>query len=106
MARECYYVSLKSLGRKDEAPPSESSWPNKLGTIGAPEAVMLLSASAEEHGRPSSQPVMDIIEVHLDSGCPKHLVCVGKALTPPMKDAITSLNSSTRTFSHLNRRKC
>ena len=42
MARECYDVSLKSLGRKDKAPLAESSWPSKLGKIGAPEAVVII----------------------------------------------------------------
>jgi len=70
MARECYYVSLKSLGRKDEAPPAESSQPSKLGKIGAPEVVMMLSALAKEHGRPRPEPTMDIIEVPLNSNCP------------------------------------
>ena len=50
MARECYYVSLKSLGIRDELPFAESSRPSKSIKKGEPEAVMILSASAEEHG--------------------------------------------------------
>jgi len=52
MAHECYYVSLKSLGRKEETALAESSRPYKLVKKGDSEAVMILSASAEEHGRP------------------------------------------------------
>jgi len=52
MAHECYYVSLKSLRRKDEASLAESSRASKLGKTGVPEAVMILSASEEKHGRP------------------------------------------------------
>jgi len=58
MARECYYVSLKSLGRKDEGPAAEPSWPSKLGRKGPPKVVMILSASAEEHEGPAQNPLL------------------------------------------------
>jgi len=47
MACECYYVSLKSLGRKEETALAESSRPYKLVKKGDSEAVMILLASAE-----------------------------------------------------------
>jgi len=91
MTRECYYVSLKSLGRKDEASPAESSRPNKLGKTGVPEAAMILSASAKEHGRPRPEPTTDIDDVPLDNSCPACSVRINNALAPPIKDAIISL---------------
>ncbi|KAJ8428914.1 hypothetical protein Cgig2_011656 [Carnegiea gigantea] len=39
MAMECYYVSLKSLGRKEEPPTGETSRPNKTGKKVATEAM-------------------------------------------------------------------
>ena len=91
MARECCYVSLKSLGRKDEAPSAKSSRPSKLGNTGAPEAVMILSASIEKYGRPHPESAADIIDVPLDSSCPERSVYISSALAPPIKDAIISL---------------
>jgi len=88
MAWKCYYVSLKSLGRRDEASPAELSRPSKLGKIGALEPVMIISALGEEHGRPHLEPAVDIIEVALNSSWPKRLLCIGNGLTPPMKDTI------------------
>jgi len=60
MARECYYVSLKSLGRKEEAPVTEVSRPSKSAKKRDPEAVMTLLASAEEHGRSRPEPTVEI----------------------------------------------
>jgi len=91
MARECYYVNLKSLGRKDEASPAESSRPSKLGKTKAPEAVMILSASAEEHGRPRPEPTAEILAIPLDNSCPERSVRIGSTMAPPIKDAIISL---------------
>ncbi|KAJ8427062.1 hypothetical protein Cgig2_006739 [Carnegiea gigantea] len=56
MARECYYVSLKSLGRKEEPPTGEISQPNKMGRNVAAETIVVLSALAEEHGLPHPKP--------------------------------------------------
>jgi len=70
MPHECYYVSLKLSGRKDQAPPAESLWPSKLGKTRAPEAVMILSASTEEHGRPLPELAVNVIDVPLDNSCP------------------------------------
>jgi len=91
MARDCYYVSLKLLGRKDETPPAEASWPSKLGKKGAPEAIIALSASAEQHGRPCAEPTTDIIDVPLDDGCPEHSGHIRNSLHPLIKDAIVCL---------------
>jgi len=57
----------------------------------APKAVMMLSPSAEEHGSARPKPAVDTIEVPPHSSCPEHLVRIGNALTPPIKDAIISL---------------
>jgi len=75
MACECYYVSLKSLGRKDETPSAKASRPSKLGKKGAPEAVMVLSAKAEEHGRPCPEAATDIVDVPMDNGCLEFSTC-------------------------------
>jgi len=91
MARECYYVSLKLLGRKDETPPAKSSWPSKLGKTEVPKAIMILSASAEEHKRPRLEPAADIIDVPLDNSCPERLARIENSLAPPIKDVIISL---------------
>jgi len=91
MARECYYVSLMSLGVRDELPLAESSQPNKSIKKGEPEAVMILSASAEEHGRSRPEPTTEVEEVPLDINCPERMVRIGNALSPSIKEAITSL---------------
>jgi len=61
MACECYYVSPKSLGVRGEPPVAESSRPSKSIRKGEPKAVMMLSASAEDHGRscPESTAVVE-----------------------------------------------
>ena len=91
MARKCYYVNLKSIGRKDETPLADSSQPCKLVKKGAPEVVLMLSALTEEHGRHHPKPATDIVEVPLDNSHPERLVRIGNALTPPIKHAIISL---------------
>jgi len=88
MAHECYYVSLKLLRRKDEPPSVEASWPSKLGKKEATEAVMVLSASAEEHGRSHPELASDILHMPLDDSCPECSVRIGKALDLLIKDAI------------------
>ena len=52
MERKCYYVSLKSWGRKEEPLLGETSSQNKVGNKVAIETMVVLSTSAEEHGRP------------------------------------------------------
>jgi len=91
MARECYYVSLKSLAVRDELPLAESSRPSKSIKKGEPEVVMILSASAEEHGRSRPEPTAEVEEVPLDINRPERMVRIGSALTPPIKEAIISL---------------
>jgi len=76
MAYECYYVNLKSLGRKEETALAESSRPCKLVKKGDSEAVMILSVSVEEHGRPRSELAAEVVEVPLDSSLPERLVCI------------------------------
>ena len=49
MAMECCYVSLKSLGRKEQPPTWETSRPNKIGQKVDTEAMVILPASATEH---------------------------------------------------------
>jgi len=83
MSRECYYVSLKSLGRKYEAHLAEPSRLSKPGRIGPPEAVMILLASVEKHGRPLPEPATDIIDIPLDDDCPKRSVRIGNSLLIP-----------------------
>jgi len=91
MARECYYISLKLLGVRDELPLAESSRPSKSIKKGEPEAVMILSASAEEHGRSRPEPMAEVEEVPLDINRLGRMVRIGSALTPPIKEAIISL---------------
>ena len=50
--REWYYMSLKSLGKRKKPFPGEKSCQNKVGRKVAIEVKEVLSASAEEHGRP------------------------------------------------------
>ncbi|KAJ8439076.1 LOW QUALITY PROTEIN: hypothetical protein Cgig2_018470 [Carnegiea gigantea] len=69
MARECYYVSLKSFGRKEEPPIGEMSEPNKTGKRVAIEAMVVLSTLVEEHGRPCSKPTSEGTFVPLDIVC-------------------------------------
>ena len=91
MARECYYVSLKSLGRKEEAPVTELSGPSKSAKKGDPEAVMTLLASAEDHGRSRPEPTVEIEEIPLDDNRPDRVVRVGHSLAPTVKEAIVTL---------------
>ncbi|KAJ8446779.1 hypothetical protein Cgig2_016089 [Carnegiea gigantea] len=60
MARECYYVSLKSLGRKKEPPSGEASRPPKNCKKSATEAMVVLSALAEEHRRARLEPTYEV----------------------------------------------
>ncbi|KAJ8451504.1 LOW QUALITY PROTEIN: hypothetical protein Cgig2_018138 [Carnegiea gigantea] len=46
MVRECYYVSLKSLGRKEEPLSGEASRPPKISKKSATKAMIVLSALA------------------------------------------------------------
>ncbi|KAJ8438067.1 hypothetical protein Cgig2_025472 [Carnegiea gigantea] len=69
MTRECYYVSLKSLRRKEEPPSGEVSRPPKIGKKSATEAMVLLLASADEHGRPRPEPTSYVMSVPLDPIC-------------------------------------
>jgi len=52
---------------------------------------MILSASAEEHGRPRLKPATEVVKVPLDSSRLERLVCIGNALAPSVKEAIISL---------------
>jgi len=72
-------------------PPTKASRPSKLGKKGAPEAVMVLSASAEGHERPRAEPATDILYSPLDDGYPERLVRIESTLDPLIKDAIVSL---------------
>jgi len=76
---------------RDELPLAESSRPSKSIKKGEPEAVMILSVSAEEHGRSRPEPTVEVEEVPLDINRPEHMVRIGSALTPPIKEAIISL---------------
>jgi len=67
MACKCYYVSLKLLKSKEETAVQESSRLCKLANKGAPEAVMMLSASVEDHRRPHLEPTTEVIEIPLDN---------------------------------------
>ena len=91
MARECYYVSLKSLGRKEEASVAELPRPSKSARKGDPEAVMTLLASAEEHGRSRPEPTVEIEEIPLDDNRLNRVVRVGHSLAPTIKEAIVTL---------------
>jgi len=50
VAKECHYVSLKSLGRKEEPLLSEMSRQNKVRRKAATEAMIVLSVFHEVHG--------------------------------------------------------
>ncbi|KAJ8430261.1 hypothetical protein Cgig2_022719 [Carnegiea gigantea] len=52
MAGECYYTSLKSLGRKEEPPSGEASQTPKIGKKSTMEAM----ASTKEHRKPHQNP--------------------------------------------------
>jgi len=91
MARECYYVSLKSLGRKEEAPVTEVSRPSKSAKKGDPEAVMTLLASAEDHGQSRPEPTVEIEEIPLDDNRPDCVVRIGHSLAPTVKATIVTL---------------
>ena len=68
MAKECYYVSLKSLCRKQEPLPGEISRQNKVGKEVA-EVMVVLSASADEHERPRPKPTFEVVPNHGDTEC-------------------------------------
>ena len=53
--------------------------------------MMVLSASAEEHGRSRPELTAEIKEVPLDNNRPECVVRIGNALAPPVKEAIISL---------------
>jgi len=63
MARECYYVILKMLGRREETTLAEPPRPCKSLRKVDSEAVMILSDLAEEHGRSRLEPAAEVEEV-------------------------------------------
>ena len=91
MTREFYCVSLKSSGRKKELPIREMSRPNKTGKKMATKAMVVISASAEKHGRPHLEPTSKVVPVPLDPSCTEQTVQVGKDLNPIIKDEIAKL---------------
>jgi len=60
MAIECYYVSLKSLGKKAEPFQGEISMQNKVGKKEVTEAMIILSASTKEYRRPRPKPTSKV----------------------------------------------
>ena len=68
MAREYHYMSLKSLGRKEEPPSGKG-----------------------EHGMPYSEPTSEVVSILLGPTCPERTVWIGKELEPPIKDEIVVL---------------
>ena len=53
--------------------------------------MVVISASAEEHGRPCLEPTSEVVPVPLDPSCTEQIVQVGKDLNPIIKDGITKL---------------
>ncbi|KAJ8430915.1 hypothetical protein Cgig2_015397 [Carnegiea gigantea] len=58
MAKQNYYVSLKSLERNKEPYPSKTSRPIKVGKKVAMEVMVVLSTLAQDHGRPYLEPTI------------------------------------------------
>ncbi|KAJ8424123.1 LOW QUALITY PROTEIN: hypothetical protein Cgig2_015649 [Carnegiea gigantea] len=58
--RECYYVSLKSLGKKEEPLSGETPWKNKKE--GRHRGNGSTFSSVEEHGRPPLQVTYKVIK--------------------------------------------
>ena len=63
IASECYYGSLKSLSRKERPLPSKTSPQNKSRKKVSIEGMVVLSTSAEEHGRPCPEPTYEVIAI-------------------------------------------
>jgi len=55
------------------------------------ETMMILPASAEEHGRPRPEPMAEVEEIPLDSGRPKRVVRIGNTITSSVREALISL---------------
>ncbi|KAJ8424988.1 hypothetical protein Cgig2_027997 [Carnegiea gigantea] len=69
MARECSCVSLNSLAQKEKSLTSETSQPNKAEKKVAIEVMVVLSASAEKHGRPHLKPTYKVVPIPLHPRC-------------------------------------
>jgi len=91
VVRECYYVSLKSLGRKEEIPICEMSRSNKAGKKVETEAIVVLSTLVEEHRRPHPKPTFQVVPIALDPGCRERTVQISKDLGPTIRDGIAKL---------------
>ena len=94
MAREWYYVILRSLGRKEPHPTGDTSRPNRTEKKVAIEAIVVLSASAEEHRRPRPEATSEVMPVPLDPCCPEQTVQIGKVLDPIISDGIAGCFTS------------
>ncbi|KAJ8425175.1 hypothetical protein Cgig2_003243 [Carnegiea gigantea] len=64
-----------SKGMKEETPTGDASQPNKKVAI---EAVVVLSAATEKHGRPCPEPTSKVLSVPFDIICPEKIVQIGK----------------------------
>ena len=91
MARECFCVSLKALGRGEETALIGPSQPCKSLRKENSETMTILPTSVEEHGRPRPEPVAEVEEIPLDSGRPERVVRIGNTITPSVREALISL---------------
>ncbi|KAJ8422437.1 hypothetical protein Cgig2_014328 [Carnegiea gigantea] len=91
MAKGCYYMSLKSLGRKKEALSGEASRPPKISKKSTTEEMLVLSVSVEKHEKPRLKPTSEVVSLPLRPTCPEHMVQIGKELDPPIRDGIVEL---------------
>ncbi|KAJ8453102.1 hypothetical protein Cgig2_014865 [Carnegiea gigantea] len=82
MARECYYLSLKSLGRKEEPPYRKKA---------ATEATVVLFASREEHGHSRPEPTFEVVHIPLELEDPEWTIQIGKDLNPMIREGISKL---------------
>jgi len=91
MARECYYVNLKALERGEETALTGPSRSCKSLRKENSETMMILPASAEEHGKPHPESVAEVKEIPLDSDRPERMVRIRNTITPSVREALISL---------------
>ncbi|KAJ8437310.1 hypothetical protein Cgig2_022709 [Carnegiea gigantea] len=91
ITRECYYISLQSFGRKEYPPIGEMLRPNKTRKKVTTEAMVVLSASVEEHERPRLEPTSELVFIPFNIVCLALTVQISKDLDPTIKDGIAKL---------------
>ncbi|KAJ8432497.1 hypothetical protein Cgig2_003574 [Carnegiea gigantea] len=94
MARKCYYVSLKSLGWKEEPRTGRMSQPSKVGKTVATKAMVVRSALAEEHGRPHLEFGSEMVLIPLDLKCLQQTIQIHEVKVMMNMKSLTTLRGT------------